>query len=62
MLTLLSPRIYKPKYMDNTPDDKKKDAKQPNPTLLTKEKEPERPKTAGGRQRARSIWGRKKEK
>lgn len=45
--------------MDDTPSDKRKETK-PNATL-SKEKDPKDAKPAG-RQRARSIWGRKKEK
>lgn len=61
MLTKLISRIYKAKYMDDTPADKRKEAKQPDGTPTSKEKDPKDPKPAG-RSRARSIWGRKKEK
>jgi hypothetical protein len=49
--------------MDDTPSDKRKDTKQPEiPALPSgKEKDSKDPK-AVGRSRARSIWGRKKEK
>ena len=63
MLTYWLSRIYKAKYMDDTPADNKrnKDAKQPIPDVPQsgKEKDSKDPKVAG-RSRARSIWGRKK--
>lgn len=52
--------------MDDAPSDKSKDAKKPETTLLSKD--PPAAKDSGkdvkpaGRSRARSIWGRKKEK
>lgn len=54
-------RIYKAKYMDDTPTDKRKETKQPEVPQIPKDKDPKDPKIAG-RSRARSIWGRKKEK
>jgi len=52
-------RIYKAKYMDETPADKRKEAKQPDLSQTGKEKDSKDSKVAG-RSRARSIWGRKK--
>jgi hypothetical protein len=52
-------RIYKPKYMDDTPSDKSK----PETVLFGKESNAKETKDGKqGRSRARSIWGRKKEK
>jgi hypothetical protein len=61
LLTHCLSRIYKAKYMDDTPaDNKRKDAKQPLEIPQSgKDKDPKDPKVAG-RSRARSIWGRKK--
>ena len=61
VLTDLPSRIYKAKYMDDTPaDNKRKDAKQPPEVPQSgKDKDSKDPKVAG-RSRARSIWGRKK--
>ncbi|KAM0712276.1 hypothetical protein Q7P37_011370 [Cladosporium fusiforme] len=51
--------IYKPKYMDDTPADKSK----PDMALLSKDPNSKEAKDVKpGRSRARSIWGRKKEK
>jgi hypothetical protein len=59
MLTQLSLRIYKAKYMDDAPADKRKEIKAPEIPQSGKEKDSKDPKVAG-RSRARSIWGRKK--
>ena len=60
LLTHRLSRIYKAKYMDDTPADKRKDAKQPPEVPQSgKDKDSKDPKVAG-RSRARSIWGRKK--
>jgi hypothetical protein len=63
LLTLFARRIYKPKYMDDTSADKRKDAsKQQHPAPPPPPESPVPGGKPAGRSRARSIWGRKKEK